>query len=579
MPMFFQRERQSLLCKVVVLSALALSGCGEDKTVSNYDNSTNHIFDDAPIGIMTVSSLCGGPVVLDAAGSYDPEGSALSYKWMLVEAPAGSSLGASFTSASTPRVSTLVDTAGSYVFQLMVSDGSKQSVTQTISVSATPPAKGGLDTGNCYSNVAEFPAAIRKGVVNARPGQALTLDAALANDSGATYLWTLVSSPAGSAVSLGGASTSTPGFTPDVAGDYKLSLAVKKSGQAWAAAVVVVRASSLEAIPLSYVVTRSALITGSNKVASISGDNTFRIHDLASGNDYSITLPGNALAFSISPDGSRALVLQKTLLSLINTDTHTLTASWPLGGSSTEVNPSDVVMVNNQQAYVYASDSSNYNRLYPFNADTGTLSSAIPGFNGSSYYSSEAGFQRFSTDAFFFKEGNSSLFKVSLNPDGSVAQVSSVTQPNNCYSASFLSEALMVTCGAVYGVAGSPPVLAFQSYIDLGLQQYYGFPAGNMMLSADGLGLYAFADGLGLYAFKDVNYSMPGDILKFRTDTWTREPSIVLPAVESGTTSVLPATQKILVDANNPLVIIGRSQLPSSQFLIGAYSYYLLRPY
>lgn len=570
MPVFFQRERLSSLSKVVLLSALALSGCSEDKPVTNNDNSTNNItnfFDDAPVGVMTVSTLCSGPVVLDAVGSHDPEGNALSYKWVLVEAPAGSGLGASFTSVTAPRVSTLVDKAGPYVFQLVISDGNKQTVTQTVSVSATPPAKGSLDAESCYgrSNVAEFPAAIRKGVVSARPGLALTLDAALANDGDATYQWTLVSSPAGSSVSLGGASTATPGFTPDVTGDYTLSLSVKKSGQAWAAAVVIVRASSLEAIPLSYAVTRSALITGSNKVASISGDNTFRIHDLASGNDYSITLPGNALDFSISPDGSRALVLQKTMLSLINTSTHTLTASWPLGGSSTEVNPSDVVMVNNQLAYVHASDDSNSNKLYPFNAGTGTLGNAIPGFSGSYYSSSETEFQRFSTDAFFLKEGSSGLYKVSLNPDGSVAQVYSITQPNNCYSASFLSNALLVNCGAVYGVAGIPPVLAFQSYIDLGLNQYYDFPGVNMTLSAD---------GLGLYAFRNVNYFMPGDILKFRTDTWTQESVIALPAVESGNFPVLPNTQKILVDANNPLVIIGRSQAP-----LGGYNYYLLKPY
>lgn len=572
MPVFFQRQRLSSLSKVVLLSALALSGCSEDTPVTNNDNSTNNItniFDDAPVGVMTVSSICGEVVVLDAAGSYDPEGNTLSYKWKLVEAPAGSNLGASFTSVSSPRVTTLVDKAGMYVFQLMLFDGSKQTVTQTVAASAVPPAEGGLDTMTCYgrSNVAEFPAAIRKGVVIARPGQALTLDATLANDSDATYQWKLVSSPAGSLVSLGGAGTPTPGFTPDVSGDYKLSLSVKKSGQAWAAAVVIVRASSLKAISLDYAVARAALITGTNKVASISGDNTFRIHNLANGNDYSIVLPGIARDFSISPDGSRALVLQKTMLSLINTSTHTLVSSWPLGsgGSSTGINPLYVLMVNNQKAYVYGFDGSSYTRLYPFDAGTGTLDNAISGYSGYSYYSSSVEMKRFSTDAFFFKDDSSYLYKVALNPDGSVAQIYSTAQPNNCSGASLLSGALLASCGAVYGVSGTPPVLAFQSYIDLGSSQSYEFPAGNMTLSAD---------GLGMYAFKNIGYGMSDDILRFRTDTWTLESSITLPVVESGSALVLPNTQEILVDTNNPLVIIGRHQLSS-----GGYSYYLLKPY
>lgn len=572
MPVFFQRQQLSSLSRVVLLSALALSGCSEDAPVTNNDNSTNNItniFDDAPVGVMTVSSICRELVVLDAAGSYDPEGNTLSYKWMLVEAPTGSNLGASFTSVSSPRVTTLVDKAGLYVFQLMISDGSKQTATQTVAANAVPPAEGGLGMASCYSrrNVSEFPAAIRKGVVSARPGQALTLDATLANDSDATYQWKLVSSPAGSSVSLGGAGTPTPGFTPDVTGDYKLSLSVKKSGQAWAAAVVIVRASSLKTISLDYEVSRAALITGTNKVASISGDNIFRIHNLANGNDYSIALPGTALDFSISPDGSRALVLQKTMLSLINTSTHALVDSWPLGngGSSTGIDPSHVMMVNNQKAYVYAFDGNNYTKLYPFDAGTGTLDNAIPGYSNYSYYSSSVEMRRFSTDAFFFKDGSSYLYKVALNPDGSVAQIYSTAQPGSCSGASLLSGALLASCGAVYGVSGTPPVLAFQSYIDLGSSQSYEFPAGNMTLSAD---------GLGMYAFKNVGLGTSGDILKFHTDTWTLESAIVQPAVETGNEVVLTATQKVLVDSNNPLVIIGRYQSYSS-----GDNYYLFKPY
>lgn len=571
MAVVFQREQLLSLCKMAFLSSVvALSGCGEESPVTNNDNSTNNItniFDDAPVGVMTASRLCGGPVVLDALGSYDPEGSAISYKWTLVEAPTGSGLAASFTSITTPRVSTLVDKAGGYAFQLTVSADGKQTVTQSVSVFAEPPAAGGLNTTDCisYNNVSDFPDAIRKGVVSARPGHAVSLDATLANDSGATYQWTLVSSPSGSTAVLGGAGTSTPSFTPDVAGDYKLSLAVKKAGQAWAAAVVFVRASNLQAIPLDYAVTRAALITGSNKVASISGDATFRIHDMANGNDYAIALPGNTLDFSISPDGSRALVLQKNMLSLINTSTNSQIASWPMGngGSSTGLKPANVVMVNNQVAYVYAFDSSNYGRLYPFNAGTGALGGAVSSL--SSYYNyGEDELLRFSTDNFFLSAGGASLYKVSLNPDGSVAQVNSVTLPSNCYSKTLLSASRTFNCGAVYSLAGAPPVLTFQSYIDFDQQSLSEIPTGNMVLSAD---------GLGLYAFKNINYYMPGDILMFRTDTWTQRPSIVLPAVESGSSLTLLAAQAILVDTNNPFVVIGRTR----QYV--ETDYYLLRPY
>ncbi len=82
----------------------------------------------------------GDLVVLNGSLSYDPEGDPLSYTWRLVTSPPGSS--ASLADPGTALPSFTADVAGSYVIELVVSDGSQSSNPDQVRVTAQEPSSG-----------------------------------------------------------------------------------------------------------------------------------------------------------------------------------------------------------------------------------------------------------------------------------------------------------------------------------------------------------------------------------------------------------------------------------------------------
>ena len=85
------------------------------------------------------SSDGAGPitVTLDGSGSYDPEGQPVTFKWSLIERPAGSYSALSTTDVATPSL--LIDTMGTYVAQLIVNDGQVDSSASTVTITALRP--------------------------------------------------------------------------------------------------------------------------------------------------------------------------------------------------------------------------------------------------------------------------------------------------------------------------------------------------------------------------------------------------------------------------------------------------------
>ena len=77
----------------------------------------------------------GATVSLDGSGSADSNNLPLTYKWSLTSAPAGSA--AAISSANTSKTSFVADVAGTYVIQLIVNNGFKDSDPQTIAISAS----------------------------------------------------------------------------------------------------------------------------------------------------------------------------------------------------------------------------------------------------------------------------------------------------------------------------------------------------------------------------------------------------------------------------------------------------------
>jgi hypothetical protein len=82
-------------------------------------------------------------VTLNGSGSSDPEASPLAYAWSFVSRPAGSA--ATLSDATLVQPTFVADVAGEYVVQLVVNDGTVNSLPDTVIVSVQSPGPEGLD--------------------------------------------------------------------------------------------------------------------------------------------------------------------------------------------------------------------------------------------------------------------------------------------------------------------------------------------------------------------------------------------------------------------------------------------------
>lgn len=148
-------------------------------------------------------------VTLDGTGSSDPEGSPLSYRWMLMP-PAGSA--AQLVGPMTAQPQFIPDVPGTYVAQLIVNDGQLDSLPDTVAVS-TMNAKPIADAGDDIVTMLKE----------------IQLDGTGSRDDDGdplTYSWWITSMPEGQMPVLVGADTARPTLTVDSLGQYIISLQV-----------------------------------------------------------------------------------------------------------------------------------------------------------------------------------------------------------------------------------------------------------------------------------------------------------------------------------------------------------------
>ncbi|MBI2945521.1 MAG: hypothetical protein HYY25_15110 [Candidatus Wallbacteria bacterium] len=189
------------------------------------------------------STLPGSIVTLDGRGSSDPDGDTLTFTWTFLSVPVGSNINnGSLLNPRTANPGFTPDVAGTYIVTLTVSDG-QIAATDRVEIVArgtntTPVANAGPPR-------------------RSRRKAAVMVDGRASRDSDGeplTYTWSFLSVPAGSAV----ANTSldpnpnavTPSFTPDLGGNYLLSLVVSDGTLASAPATVNVTAA-LNKIPIA----------------------------------------------------------------------------------------------------------------------------------------------------------------------------------------------------------------------------------------------------------------------------------------------------------------------------------------
>jgi hypothetical protein len=153
----------------------------------------------------------GATVTLDGSGSTDVDGDLLTYMWSLTSVPDGSTAALSGAAAVTPTF--VADLPGTYIAQLIVSDGSVLSAADTVRITTenlAPIANAGAGQ-------------------TAHVGQFVVLDGSGSMDpdgDALTFSWSFSVRPAGSTATLDAATTTSPSFIPDRPGDYVVQLIV-----------------------------------------------------------------------------------------------------------------------------------------------------------------------------------------------------------------------------------------------------------------------------------------------------------------------------------------------------------------
>ncbi|MBI4868383.1 MAG: hypothetical protein HY816_15665 [Candidatus Wallbacteria bacterium] len=189
------------------------------------------------------SPLPGNVVTLDGRGSSDPDGDTLTYTWTFLSVPVGSNINnGSLLNPRTANPGFTPDVAETYIITLTVSDGQVSASDQVEIVARgtnNPPV---ANAGPPRRSRRQAPVTLDGRASRDPDGQALS------------YTWSFSSVPAGSSIantSLSpNANAATPTFTPDLGGNYLLSLVVSDGTLSSAPSTVNVTAA-LNKIPIA----------------------------------------------------------------------------------------------------------------------------------------------------------------------------------------------------------------------------------------------------------------------------------------------------------------------------------------
>jgi hypothetical protein len=275
-------------------------------------------------------------VRLDGTHSSDPEGGDLQFHWTLDSKPSGSV--ATLEEATTPTPAFLADVIGDYGFTLTVDDTIVSSEPVHITISARNDA----------------PAVVTAIAPNAFTGEPMTLDGSATTDANAdplAFAWTVAAPPGSTAVPADPAAATTT-FVPDVDGAYEFSLAVD-DGRATTTLVTPVhsyhRLTDLPVEParVEYDRPLDLLLFTSHDASA------FYIYDPSTDAFTSVPLIAPAGPFSISPDGTRAVVADNTGITSIDLQTKTA-----ISRHAVPYRPYDVVDGGDGWAYVFPAQAS-----------------------------------------------------------------------------------------------------------------------------------------------------------------------------------------------------------------------------
>lgn len=216
------RIKPAIKSGIVVFLMLLISACGggggggpTTQPVTGSITPTNS----APVANAgsDQSVTVANSVSLNGSGT-DSDNDTLTFTWSVVSVPNSSSVSLAINNVA--NVSFTPDVAGEYTFALIVNDGTVNSATDTVVITAAavvvvpvnnaPIANAGIDQ-------------------NVNTGQQVSLsgvDSSDADGDSLVYSWTVIDSPINSSATLSDTVIVNPSFTADVSGTYTFGLVV-----------------------------------------------------------------------------------------------------------------------------------------------------------------------------------------------------------------------------------------------------------------------------------------------------------------------------------------------------------------
>jgi len=196
-------------------------------------------------------------------------------------------------------------------------------------------------------------ARVSSNTVGTQPGVPVTLDATASTDPDGrvlAYAWSVTQQPVGGDALLTGASTAQPTFAATATGDYVVGVTVTAADGQSATNTVAVRVvqAGQPITSLSHRVLRAEYSRALDRIVMVDGSPALYVHDPATGNETTVSLPLAPQCLSVSPDGLFAVVGHNAWISYVDLAGAKLSKTIPV-----TADVGDCVLAGNGWAYLF----------------------------------------------------------------------------------------------------------------------------------------------------------------------------------------------------------------------------------